>query len=160
MFRIRNIIGYGENNEKVYVRYPDDERFSCVEYIDAYQTELTLVLSKRCNQKVNVYISHIEIPKDKNIRAICEATAETLKLNLDAVFGKSRHPDLVLCRMFSVQIMLDIYIKPSQIEEQTPWKNRLYDYYRKKLADLRETEPAIDVKYKDVFDKVMNKLKS
>ena len=160
MFRIRNIVGYGEDNEKVYVRYPEDERFGSVADIDRYQTELTLVLSKRCNQKVKVYVSNIEIPKDLNIRAICEATAEILELNLDAVFGKSRHPDLVLCRMFAVQIMLDIYIKPSQIEEQTPWKNRMYDYYRKKLADRRETELAIDVKYKDIFDKVMSKLKS
>jgi len=27
MYRIRNIIAYGEDKEKVYVRYPDDERY-------------------------------------------------------------------------------------------------------------------------------------
>lgn len=159
MYRIRNVVGYGEDNEKVYVNYPEDERYTNIDDVDRYQKELTLVLSKRCNQKVTVYISHMKIPKNQNIRSICESTAEILKLNIDAVFGKSRHSDLVLCRMFAVQIMLDIYIKPSQIEEQTPWKNRMYDYYRRKLADRRETEPSIDIKYKDTFDKVMTKLK-
>jgi len=158
MIRLRNIVIYGEDTSTLAVQYPEDMRFANLDIIEKYKSNLTLKWSEVFEQKVTIQLSYVEIPKDVNVMNICKATAKALELNLQAMFGKSRHPDLVQGRMFAVQIMLDAYIPPSHIEEQTPFKNRMYYYYRNKLSDLRDTEPAIDAKYKDVYDKVMTSL--
>ena len=80
-------------------------------------------------------------------------------LTLKGIFGKTKQGDVVKAKMFAVNIMLDAGIPVSHIEEQTPYKNRIYYYYQTTLSGLRDTEPKIDAEYKDVFDKVMTKIK-
>jgi len=159
VIRIRNINILNSKFETLFVQYPEDMRFASFELIERYRTDLTVKWSEVFREEVKVDISYIEIPKQVNVLNICNNVAKEMGISLKVLFGKSKQKEVVLGKMFAVNICLDAYIPVSHIEEHTPFKNRIYYYYKNKLADLRETEPKIDGHYKEVFDKVMKKLK-
>jgi len=158
MIRIRCIRVLDTEYTPIVVDYPYDLRFEEVSLVEKYRSHYKEVYSLLTGEAVTVDIDHVEIPKKVDPVSICQLTAKEMDISMDALFGKTRHPDVVLARMFANQICLDAFIPPSHIEEKTPFKNRMYSYYRNKLADRRETYPEVDARYKDVFDAVMTKL--
>ena len=159
MIKIRSIVIYGDSDEKMIVQYPDDLRFETLEGIEKYKSYLTVKWSKVFEKDVTVIVSYVEIPRNVNVLNICNGVSREMKIPLRTLFSKAKGRDITLAKMFAVNICLDANIPVAHIEDQTPFKNRIYYYYRNTLEAMRETDPKIDERYKKVSDTVMENLK-
>lgn len=160
MIRIRNIRVRGEDFNIMAVQYPDDMRFDSEDTINHYREYLIKKWTDIFGHPVKIDIDYIDIPRGIEVKRICELTAKELGLTIDGLFSKNRNPELVQGRMIATQICLDSFISPTQIEENTPWVNRIYSYYRNKLQEQRDIYPDVDELYKNTFDNVMTILKN
>jgi hypothetical protein len=158
MIRIRCIRVLDTEFTTLVVDYPYDLRFEEMSLVEKFREHYRKLYAELTGEEVAVDIDFVDIPKKVDPVSICQLTAAEMDINMDALFGKTRHPDVVLARMFATQICLDAFIPPSHIEEKTPFKNRIYSHYRNKLADRRETDDELDVRYKTICDNVMTKL--
>ena len=159
MIRIRSEWVLDKDFQTLVIKYPDDLRFTEEKLIEQYRSNEVEKWGNVFDQKVTIDLDYVEIPRGLDVKNICKLTAQEMGITMDALFGKTKHKDVVLCRMFAVNICLDNLIPVAHIEEQTPFKNRIYYYYLHTLVNLRETDDKIDIRYKEVFDIVMQKAK-
>lgn len=158
MIRIRNITILNEDFETLIIQYTEDLRFANMDLVEKFRGVTARKWSEVFEQEVKVDLSFVEIPKNVNVLSICNAVAKEMGIPLKALFGKTKQSDVVLGKMFAVNVCLDAYIPVSHIEEHTPFKNRIYFYYKNKLSELRDTEPEIDSRYKSVYESVMKSI--
>lgn len=160
MIKIRSIRVLDGDYNMLVIKYPDDLRFTDADLIEKFRSNEKEKWSNVFDKDVTIDIDLVEIPKEVSVNRICELTAREFGITKKALFGKSKQKDLVEAKMFAVNVMMDSGIPVAHIEEQTPFKNRIYYYYTNKLNELRDTEPLTDAKYKMVFDNVMQKINS
>jgi len=159
MIKIRSIRILDSSFKALVIKYPDDLRFTSSDLVEKFINNEREKWTNVFEQDVTIDIDYMEIPQSVNVLSICTHTAEEMGITLKALFGKTKQTDVVRAKMYAVNIMLDSGIPVSHIEEQTPFKNRIYYYYQNTLSGLIDTDPKVDAEYKDVFDKVMTKIK-
>ena len=159
MIRIRSERVLDSDFQTLVIKYPDDLRFTEEKLIEQYRANEVEKWGNVFDQKVTIDLDYVEIPRGIDVNNICKLTAQEMGITMDAMFGKTKHKDVVLCRMFAVNICLDNLVPVAHIEERTPFKNRIYYYYMNRLTDLREDSDEVDTRYKEVFDLVMEKAK-
>jgi len=160
MIKIRSIRVLDNSFKALVIKYPDDLRFTDSNLVEKFRKNEVEKWSNVFEQEVTIDIDYLEIPQSVNALSVCKHTADEMGLTLRGIFGKTKQGDVVKAKMFAVNIMLDVGIPVTHIEEQTPYKNRIYYYYQTTLSGLRDTDAKIDAEYKDIFDRVMTKIKN
>ena len=99
MIRIRCIRVLDSQYTHIAVEYPYDLRFDEASLVVRFRDRYKNLYTELTGELVTVDIDYVDIPKKVDPVKICQLTASEMGINMDALFGKTRHPDVVLARI-------------------------------------------------------------